>query len=72
MCPGLSSSYRETPTLAKGGLPLRGRRRRQDNLIRASVLSRTKRRFPPPSAGGRAIGEHLKLVLSVLDRQQER
>jgi hypothetical protein len=34
------------PTLAKGGLPLRGRRRRQHNLIRASVLPRSREKNP--------------------------
>jgi hypothetical protein len=37
-CPGLSSSCRRPLRLAKGGLPLRERQRRQTNLIRASVL----------------------------------
>ena len=49
MCPGLSSSCRETPTLAKGGLPLRKRRHRQKNLIRASVLPRSRERNRHPS-----------------------
>jgi len=62
------------PTLAKGGLPLRGRRRRQHNLIRASVLprSREKTRHPagrapiwrcppgPASAGGQGHGRRVR------------
>jgi hypothetical protein len=56
-CPGLSSSCRETPTLAKGGLPLTGRRRGQNNLIRRGrprwvPASRAPHRAPAPPAGG--------------------